>query len=66
MFGLLLVFLRHSQRDGCWLCAVLCAVMEGVDFTRSKLPAQLGGTTKDSYNAVTKEEEDKEGAYDEF
>ena len=41
------------------------AVMEGVDFTRSKLPAQLGGRTKDSYNPVTKEEE-KEGGYDEF
>jgi len=39
--------------------------MEGVDFTRSKLPAQLGGRTKDSYNPVTKEEE-KEGGYDEF
>jgi hypothetical protein len=37
--------------------------MEGVDFTRSKLPAQLGGKDADSYNPVTKEEEEK---FDEF
>eukprot|EP01043_Picozoa_sp_COSAG02_P073996 COSAG02_NODE_14625_length_1253_cov_1.579723_1_plen_75_part_00 len=46
-------------------CVTLHAVMDGVDFTRSKLPAQLGGRTKDSYNPVTREEE-KEGGYDEF
>lgn len=47
-------------------CVALHAVMDGVDLTRSKLPAQLGGVTKESYNPVLKEEEEKEGGYDEF
>ena len=40
--------------------------MDGVDFVRSKLPSQLGGKNTDSYNPVTKEQDEKEGSYDEF
>ena len=54
------------QRDLWRELPVMC--LDGVDFTRSKLPPQLGGKPMtDKYTTVSKDEEEAKGeGFDEF
>lgn len=64
--GALIVDCDVLHDCGLYDCDALHEAMDGVDFLRSKLPSQLGGKSTDSYNPVTKEQDEKEGGYDEF